>query len=74
MNRIKTWQKSFYTGVDTPPPMFLLNRSKRNTPDDFDQSSHIKRNRHKEASPDLDQFFFFCLEEQIKGAYEGIFK
>ncbi|KAL4210911.1 hypothetical protein AB4K20DRAFT_1902980 [Rhizopus microsporus] len=30
MNRIKTRQKSFYTGVDTPPPMFLPNRSKRN--------------------------------------------
>lgn len=62
MNRIKTRQKSLYTGVDTPPPMFLPNRSKRNTPDDFGQSSHIKRNRHEEASSDLDQFFFFfCL-------------
>lgn len=61
MNRIKTRQKSLYTGVDTPPPMFLPNRSKRNTPDDFGQSSHIKRNRHEEASSDLDQFFFFFL-------------
>ncbi|CAO3658897.1 unnamed protein product [Rhizopus microsporus] len=54
MNRIKTRQKSFYTGVDTPPPMFLPNRSKRSTSDDFGQSNHIKRNRHEEAPPDID--------------------
>jgi hypothetical protein len=53
MSRIKTRQKSFYTGVDAPPPMFLSNRSKRNAPDDFGQSSHIERYRYEEASPDL---------------------
>ncbi|CEG79131.1 hypothetical protein RMATCC62417_13632 [Rhizopus microsporus] len=66
MSRIKTRQKSFYTDVDTPPPIFLPNRSKRNAPDDFGQSSQIKRYRYEEASSDLDQFFFLSMRNRLK--------
>ena len=66
MNRIKTRQKSFYTGVDTPLPMFLPNRSKRNISGDFGQSNHIKRYRPEEASLDLDHFFFLSMKNRLK--------
>ena len=66
MNRIKTRQKSFYTGVDTPLPMFLPNRSKRNISGDFGQSNHIKRYRHEETFPDLDHFFFLSMKNKLK--------